>query len=293
MSVYDSILITGAGGMLGHALADLLRARGLNPVTLDRASLDIANPDALAKVFADHKPTLLLNAAAHTKVDLCEQEKDLADAINGYAVGRMAEGSKKFGTKLVHVSTDFVFDGSGTRPYRVDDPVNPVSAYGKSKLLGETELQKHSPPDALIVRTAWVYGRHGANFPRTMVAAARAGKPLKVVADQIGSPTYAPDLAAAILDLVDRNARGVFNATNAGQTSWHGFAVATMQAFGIATDVVPLTSADWAKIRPNSAHRPAYSVLDLSPLEKAIARPMRSWQDALTDYKFAVDQHGF
>jgi dTDP-4-dehydrorhamnose reductase len=292
MSLCQSTLITGAGGMLGHALAYLLRSRGVTPITCDRASLDIANPDALAEVFADHKPTLLLNCAAHTKVDLCEQEQDKANAINGTAVGQMAELSRRNGTCLVHVSTDFVFNGSGSRPYRSDEPVQPLSAYGRSKLLGETLLQENAPKDWLIVRTAWVYGRHGANFPRTMVTAARAGKPLKVVNDQVGSPTYTVDLAEGILALLDHGARGLWHLTNAGQTNWRDFAQAAVEEFGIKTEVAPCTSAEWQKIRPNSAHRPSYSVLDIEPFAKLVGRPMRNWRDALRDYRKAVDAAG-
>ena len=202
MSLYDRIVITGGGGMLGHALADVLRSRGRSPVSLARAECDVADDDHVRAIF-DHKPTLVLNCAAHTKVDLCEEEPARADAVNGYAVGKIASLCRETGACLVHVSTDFVFDGNGTKPYRADDPVRPLSAYGRSKLLGETELQKHAPKDWLIVRTAWVYGRHGANFPRTMVTVARAGKPLKVVSDQVGSPTYTVDLAEAILALLD------------------------------------------------------------------------------------------
>ncbi len=147
MNIYDSILVTGGGGMLGHALADLLTERGHHPVAFNRAQLDISNHSALANSFAEHKPTLVLNCAAHTKVDLCEQDHQKADAINGHAVGDIAALCKTSGTALVHVSTDFVFDGSSRRPYLPTDPVNPLSAYGKSKLLGEQAIQK-SPPRA-------------------------------------------------------------------------------------------------------------------------------------------------
>src|SRR3954451_9908806 len=149
--VYDSIVITGGGGMLGHALADALAHRGHQAVALSRAQCDIAKDDDIRRIF-QHRPTLLLNCAAHTKVDLCEQEKELADTINGYAVGKMAALAREHGTYLVHVSNDFVFDGRGTRPYKTDDPVNPISAYGRSKLLGETELQKNAPKQWLIAR---------------------------------------------------------------------------------------------------------------------------------------------
>lgn len=293
MSPYDSILIPGGGGMLGHALNDLLSASGRRPVALSHKELDIADESSLKGAFAAHKPTLVLNCAAHTKVDLCEQEPQKADAINGLAVGAMAALCKTCGATLVHISTDFVFDGAKGKPYTVDDPVNPLSAYGRSKLLGERELQKHAPPRWLIVRTAWVYGRHGANFPRTMVQAARAGKPLTVVDDQIGSPTYTVDLAQAILDLLDSGAAGIWHATNSGQTSWFDFAQATLGDFGMRSDIAPLSSAEWAKRRPGSAARPGYSVLDCAPLERHIGRPMRPWRQALADFSHAVEREGF
>jgi dTDP-4-dehydrorhamnose reductase len=291
--LYDSILITGGGGMLGHAMTDLLISRGHRPVALDRQQLDVADPSALKKVFADHKFTLVLNCAAYTKVDLCEQEKEKADAINGLAVGHLTSLCKSAKAALVHVSTDFVFDGSSRRPYVPTDPVHPLSAYGKSKLLGEQELQKNAPPRWLIVRTAWVYGRHGANFPRTIVQAAQAGKPLTVVNDQVGSPTYAVDLAEAILDLLDSGAGGIWHVTNAGQTTWYELATAALEKFGLVAEISPLSSAQWAQKRPNSAPRPAYSVLDLRPLCGQIGRPMRPWREALADFHHAVKAGGF
>lgn len=279
--------------MLGHALADLLAHKGRKPVALTRQQLDVADRAAIERVFLEYKPTLVLNCAAHTKVDLCETEKETADAINGHAVGWMAAWCRRSGAVLAHVSTDFVFEGKSDRPYLPTDPVNPLSAYGKSKLLGEQELQKNAPERWLIVRTAWVYGRHGANFPRTMVQAARAGKSLTVVNDQVGAPTYAVDLGAAILDLLESGARGIWNATNSGQTSWYDFAATTLEEFGIKTDIAPITSVEWAQKRPSAAIRPSFSVLDLAALEGQIKRPMRPWREALTDFRAAVDREGF
>jgi dTDP-4-dehydrorhamnose reductase len=292
MSVYDSIFITGGGGMLGHALSDLLESRGLSPTALSRAECDVTSDADLGRIF-DHKPTLLLNCAAHTKVDLCEDEREKAAAINGHAVGKIADLCRRHGTFLVHVSTDFVFDGSIRRPHRPDDPVHPLQAYGRSKLLGETELQRHAPRDWLIVRTAWVYGRHGANFPRTMVTAARAGKPLSVVSDQIGSPTYAADLAAGILALLEKKATGIWHITNSGETSWFEFAKAALEEFGLANPVAPLTSEEWQKMRPNSCVRPSYTVLDTQAFAEATGRPMRPWREALKDFRAAVERDGF
>ncbi|MGD0464617.1 MAG: dTDP-4-dehydrorhamnose reductase [Tepidisphaeraceae bacterium] len=293
MTLYDSILIIGGQGMLGHALSDLLVSRGRRPVVVDLPQIDITDPSAVKKLFADRSPTLVLNCAAHTKVDLCEQEKEKADAVNGYAVGLLAGSCKSSNATLVHISTDFVFDGSLRRPYLPTDPVNPLSAYGKSKLLGERELQKNAPARWLIVRTAWLYGRHGVNFPRTMVQAAQAGKSLSVVNDQFGSPTYTVDLAEAILDLLDSGAAGLWHATNSGHTSWYDFAKAALEEFGLSAQITPLSSDQWAQKRPNSAPRPAYSILDLQPLHRQIGRSMRPWRDALADFHQAVQRNGF
>ena len=291
MSIYDKIIITG-GGMLAHAFSDVLQRRGAAATMLTHAQCDISDDSAVACLFAS-PPTLLLNCAAHTKVDLCESEKEKADAINGYAVGKMAALGREHNTFLVHVSTDFVFDDSIQRPHRPHDPVNPMQAYGRSKLLGETELQKNAPKDWLIVRTAWVYGRHGVNFPRTMVTAARAGKPLSVVADQIGSPTYTIDLADGILALLDAGARGIYHITNSGQTNWLEFAKAALEEFGLPPNVAPLTSDQWRAMKPNSAVRPTYSVLDIEGFAQTVGRPMRPWQEGLKDFRIAVERDGF
>jgi dTDP-4-dehydrorhamnose reductase len=291
MTLLDSIVITGGHGMLAHALTDALHARGLKPVVLPRSQCDLANDADIRRIF-DHQPTLLLNCAAHTRVDLCEQEPELANQINGYAVGTMAALCREHGTTMVQVSTDFVFNGHGTKPYSIDEPVAPLSAYGKSKLLGETELQRNAPANWLIVRTAWVYGRHGANFPRTMVTVARAGKPLNVVCDQIGSPTYTVDLAAGILALLDHGATGIFHITNRGETNWREFAQAALAEFGIDHPVGAITSADWVKQKPTAAARPSYSVLDLSKFEKASAMRLRPWREALAAFHREVEAAG-
>jgi dTDP-4-dehydrorhamnose reductase len=291
MNLYDSIVITGAKGMLAHALTDALHLRGLKPVLLSRAQCDLAKEQEVNNIF-EHKPTLVLNCAAHTKVDQCEQEPELANRINGYAVGQIAQLCKAHGSALVHVSTDFVFNGRGTQPYKIDEPGAPLSAYGKSKLLGETQLQENSPRNWLIIRTAWVYGRHGANFPKTMINVAKAGKPLAVVSDQVGAPTYTVDLAAGILALLDHNAQGIYHITNSGQTNWCEFARASLTEFGVDHPVSAITSADWEKQKPNAAARPRYSVLDLSRFEQTCGIKMRRWQEALAAFHQEVDLAG-
>jgi dTDP-4-dehydrorhamnose reductase len=292
MNPFQTVVITGANGMLGHALTDALMSRGITPIALPRARCDLADASQIQKLF-DHKPTLVLNCAAHTKVDQCEQEPELADRINGVAVGELAAGCKRTGAMLVHVSTDFVFNGRGTAPYKIDDPTGPLSAYGRSKLLGETELKRNAPDRWLIVRTAWVFGRHGANFPRTMVTVAKAGKPLSVITDQIGSPTYTVDLAAGILALIDRNANGVFAFTNSGQTNWNEFARTTLEMFGVDHPVGATTADEWAKQKPNAAVRPRFSAMDLAPFEQAAGYRPRDWKQALRDYQASAVASGF
>ena len=278
--------------MLARAMIAALKARGHSPAAADIDRYDITRREDVWRVFAEHRPTLLINCAAHTNVDKCDEEPQKADAINGYAVGLLAQAAREHGACLVHYSTDFVFDGASRRPYRADDPPRPLSAYGRSKLLGERMLQENAPPRWMIVRTAWLFGQGGASFPRTIVERARAGQPLKVVNDQIGCPTYAPDLANATLDLLDRDARGIWHATNSGTTNWYEFARGVLTEFAVAATLTPITSADWKQIRPNSAHRPAYSVLDLEPLQTLLGRPMRPWQEALHDYRRAVAEAG-
>jgi dTDP-4-dehydrorhamnose reductase len=285
MALYDSILITGGRGMLAHAFAQTLAARGLRAAVAGRGECDIADPAQVVAAFDRHCPTLLINCAAYTKVDLAEKERDAATRANGTGPAILAEQCRRSGAALVHFSTDYVVDGSLRRPLRPDDPVGPHSAYGHSKLEGERAIQSDPPPRWLIARTAWLYGPNGPNFVQTMLNIARAGKPLRVVDDQVGSPTYTFDLAAATLDLLDRGAAGVWHVATAGQTSWFDFAKAIFGEWGLSPDLAPTTSAQWKATKPDAATRPAYSVFDLSPLEQLLGRPMRPWREALHAYR--------
>lgn len=292
MNTFDSVVITGGGGMLAQAIREVLNGRNVSAAALDRSQCDITNPEDVRRLFSEHKPTLLINCAAHTKVDLCEDEAEKAEAINGRAVGLLAQQAREHGTFLVHYSTDFVFDGASRRPYRTNDPTNPLSVYGRSKLLGERKLQEHAPSKWLILRTAWLYGRGGPSFPRTMVERGRQG-PLKVVNDQIGCPTYTVDLAQATLDLLDRGLTGLWHLTNSGSTNWFDFARAALEEFQVNTSLAPLTTAQWLTMKPKQATRPAFSVLDIEPFAKATGRPMRPWRDALRDFREQVCTAGF
>jgi dTDP-4-dehydrorhamnose reductase len=284
MSDQDSILITGGGGMLALAFKKLLPKAHFPP----RASLDITDVKAVADVFDAIRPKLLINCAAYTKVDLAEQNEEAANQINGHAVGLLAKICDKHNTTLVHFSTDYVFDGKIRRPLKPDDPLAPQSAYGRSKLLGEKLLQQNAPKNWLIIRTAWLYGPGGPSFPQTILNAARAGKTLSVVDDQIGSPTFADDLAAATLQLLDHHATGIWHMTNDGSVSWHDFAAAILEEFDVPANLSRTTSADWKKSRPTSAVRPAYSVLDLDPFEKLTGNRPPPWREALKYYHRAI-----
>jgi dTDP-4-dehydrorhamnose reductase len=270
--------------MLAQAFRAVLDRFGLQHVDVCRADCDVADAQAVAATFERLRPTLLINCAAYTKVDLAEKEREAAHRANAIGPGVLAAECRRHGTALVHFSTDYVFDGSIRRPLRPEDPVGPQSAYGQSKLEGERAIQASLPARWLIVRTAWLYGPGGPNFVQTMLNVARAGKPLRVVNDQVGSPTYTFDLAGATLNLLDRGASGVWHVSNSGETTWFDFARAIFEAWGLSPDLQPTTSAQWKATKPDSAVRPAYSVFDLTPLTQLLGRPMRSWREALRDY---------
>lgn len=283
---YKRVLLVGSHGMLAHAVRRTLMRRGVEPVGVDHEHCDITLPQSVRAVFETHRPTLVVNCAAYTAVDKAEQEEELATRINGDGPRNLAEACMEMGATLVHFSTDFVFDGTATEPYRVEDKPEPLGAYGRSKLAGDIAIEDTGLGDWLTIRTSWLYGAGpGRPFPKVILEAARAGKPLRVVSDQRGSPTFTCDLAQTTLDLLDAEARGLFHVTNAGHTTWFEFTQAICETFRVTpTELSPTTAADWAKMKPDSAPRPAYSVLDLSRTEGAVGRPMRHWRQALEDY---------
>jgi dTDP-4-dehydrorhamnose reductase len=280
----QKFLITGGAGMLAQALARVIRERGVESVAMSRAELDISNPEQVSEAFAKHQPTVVLNTAAYTKVDLAETETERAEAVNGKGPQVLSLMCADHHAKLVHFSTDFVFDGKSTLPYRPSDATNPLSAYGRTKLSGERKLR----PNDLNIRTAWLYGPGGACFPQTILNAARAGKPLRVVSDQTGTPTFTRDLAEATLALLDADAQGRFHFTNFGQTTWFDFTRAILDEFKLTADLQPISSADWQKIRPNTAVRPAYSVLDTSDFTRTTGKTPRDWREALHEYRIEL-----
>lgn len=255
------VLITGARGQLGRALIATAPESAVLDAT-DVAELDICDAAAVAAHLAATRPDLVINAAAYTAVDRAESDEAAAHRINAEAVGNLARAAGDTGARLVHVSTDFVFDGRQSTPYAPDAAPNPLSAYGRTKLAGE----QAAGAEALIVRTAWVYAAQGGNFVHTMLRLMAERDQVRVVADQIGTPTHATGLAEAIWSLSARDARGIFHHTDSGAASWYDFAVAIQEealARGLLTreiPVEPIATADY----PTPAMRPAYSVLDKS-----------------------------
>lgn len=279
------ILITGARGQLGRTLAEELARRGHDIDAPTRAALDLRAPQAdIAAYVAASAPDWVVNCAAMTDVDGCEAEPELALQLNARAPAALAEAASANGARLLQVSTDYVFAGDATRPYREDDPTGPLGAYGRSKLAGEQAVRA-AAPDALIVRTSWLYSVHGRNFFKTMLRLFAEQESLRVVDDQVGSPTAVPDLAAALAELIARDASGLMHAANGGACSWHAFAVAirdeALAAGLIEREVAiePVTTREF----PRPAPRPGYSVLDSSRLARALGRPMRPWREALGD----------
>ncbi|MEZ5541393.1 MAG: dTDP-4-dehydrorhamnose reductase [Pseudomonadota bacterium] len=274
--------MTGARGQLGSEVVRSLQDAGMTALAPARDELDFLLPDSIATCIARLRPDWIVNCAAYTQVDRAESEPETAFAVNRDAAGRLAQAAVARGARLLHVSTDFVFNGRQTRPYRETDAPDPLGVYGRSKLEGEAAVVA-ALPDAAIVRTAWVYGVHGHNFVKTMLRVAGQGKPLRVVADQIGSPTWAADIAAALLRLLAAQAHGVYHFAGAGQTSWHGFAQAILDravacGFDLATRTVePITTADY----PTAAVRPAYSVLDTGKIAGIPGVVVPAWQDSL------------
>lgn len=281
------ILITGGRGQLAQALGERAAARGLAARTLGRPGFDFDRPETIDAAFAAHPPRLVINAAAYTAVDAAEDDAEAAFRANRDGPARLAALAAAADVPLIHVSTDYVFDGTKGAPYGETDATAPTGVYGASKRAGE-EAVLASGARALILRTAWVYSARGRNFVRTMLAAAAAGRDLRVVADQRGSPTAAEDLAALILDLaakVDAGAAeghwGIYHAAGSGEASWHEFAraiFAEAARYGVPTPAIAaIATSDW----PTRARRPADSRLDCAKLGRVFGLALPPWRDSL------------
>jgi dTDP-4-dehydrorhamnose reductase len=269
------VLVTGAKGQLGVELLDVL-GRDHDVVGLDLPELDITTPEA-TRGIAGARPAWVVHAAAWTDVDGCERDPARALLVNGEGTRRVAEACRAVGAGLVYLSTDYVFDGRKGAPYLETDPVSPLSVYARSKVAGEEAVRAAAPRWA-IVRTAWLFGASGKNFVKTIVEKAAAGGPLRVVDDQVGSPTYARDLAEAIGQLVSRDLTGTYHVTNSGSCSWCAFTRAIVEEVGLAhVAVTPMTTAELGRPAP----RPAFSVLANHAWAAAGLRPLRPWPEAL------------
>ncbi|WP_120338006.1 dTDP-4-dehydrorhamnose reductase [Cryobacterium soli] len=275
-------LIAGAAGMLGRDLQDALAGRDVTAV--DRGELDITDLAAVREAVAGYD--VIINAAAYTAVDAAEENEAAAYLVNAIGPRNLAIGAAFVGAKLVQISTDYVFDGAGSAPYVEDTAIDPINAYGRTKAAGEQFVLTEHPAGSYIVRTAWLYGAHGPNFGRTMLTLAAGRDTVSVVADQFGQPTWTVDLAAQIVALLDADApAGIYHGTNAGKTSWFGFAQAVFESAGLDPErVEPTDSTKF--VRP--AARPAYSVLGHDAWAAAGLTPMRDWRDALA----AAARHG-
>jgi dTDP-4-dehydrorhamnose reductase len=272
------IAITGAGGMLGQALSPCLESRGHQTVDLPKEELDVTNYSSVQQGLTAIKGLdLVIHCAAYTKVDQAESERGLAYLINGYGTENLAVVCNKLNVPMLYVSSDYVFDGEQHQPYTPWDFTRPLSVYGKSKLAGEMAVQRHLTK-FYIVRTSWLYGPHGKNFVETVIRLAEEKKPLRIVSDQIGSPTCTLSLAEVIADLIGTERWGVYHASDDGITSWYEFAKAIVNDPSI--QVIPIETKDM----PRPATRPKYSVLDKTSLVSTIGRELPSWQDSLNTY---------
>ena len=297
------ILITGAHGQLGNELRRLLETgsseigpipacyEGCQVVLTDAAELDITDGSAVDAYVSEGGFDLIVNCAAMTNVDGCEVAEDAAYRVNADAPGNLARAANASGAKLVHVSTDYVFPGTEADPRTEDDAVGPVSAYGRTKLAGERQVQEACPRH-FIVRTAWLYGYVGKNFVKTMMRLGETRDEVTVVDDQLGNPTNANDLAYEILKIATTDEYGIYHCTNKGTCSWADFAEAIMEEAGLDCKVVRCTSEEYAKANPASAKRPAYSSLRNKHLEETVGDEMRPWREAFAVYMQRLGQLG-
>lgn len=275
------ILVTGAYGQLGNALQrELAGDNNIEAIFTDADSLDITDPTALDRFFEDNPVEIIVNCAAYTAVDKAESDDLKAAAINTAAVGNLGQVASKYGIKVIHISTDYVFSGESFRPYKENDEPYPQSIYGRTKLEGEGLLTSFCK-DTLIIRTAWLYSEFGNNFVKTMLRLSGERDEINVVSDQIGSPTYAGDLASAIHTIIsDKNWQpGIYHFTNEGVASWYDFTKAIFEIAGKSTRVNPIPTAQY----PTPAKRPLYSVLSKNKIKQNYGITIPYWRDSLAE----------
>ncbi|MBQ9201233.1 MAG: dTDP-4-dehydrorhamnose reductase [Bacteroidales bacterium] len=286
-----TILVTGANGQLGNELRLLgPRYPQFKFDFIDIQELDLCQPRAVSDYFETLRPDYLINCAAYTAVDKAESDVALCWRVNRDAVEHLAKSASICGCRCLHVSTDYVFDGKGLgRPYLETDPTGPVSVYGQSKLAGEEALLKYCP-DAVILRTAWLYSPFGNNFVKTMLRLGKAGSALRVVNDQLGTPTYAADLAVALMTVIlsaeeGKYAPGIYHFTDEGSCTWYEFTREIHCQAGLSVQVTPVTTAEY----PTAAVRPAYSILDKTKIKMTYGLTIPDWKDSLSQCLKRID----
>lgn len=284
-----TIIVTGSNGQLGSELKDLsVSLPDFEWIFTTRENLNLAKEEDIQKLFEQYQPAWFVNCAAYTLVDKAESEKEESLAANAVAPGIIARECAKNGTKLIHVSTDYVFHGDGTKPYQPEDLTNPVNFYGETKLQGEQNALSNNP-ETIIIRTSWVYSSYGKNFVKTMRNLMASRSDLNVVADQKGTPTYAKDLAQAIISIIQSSKQtwGVYHFSNVGEITWFDFAEAIRDISSLDCNVHPIPTTDF----PTPAKRPAYSVLDKSKIEENYAVVLRDWKESLTECIGILDKN--
>lgn len=273
------IIVTGSNGQLGYELRQLA---SLYPqyqfIFLDRQDVGIEDDKKIKEILLKEKPVYFINCAAYTAVDKAEEEIERSNEINGYAVGRIALACKETGTRFIHISTDYVFDGISNIPLKETDAIGPINQYGRSKLLGE-ELVLKNNPDSIIIRTSWVYSVSGKNFVHTMIRLMKEKKEISVVDDQIGSPTNAEDLAGVIMNIITNSkwVPGIYNYSNEGKISWYQFATAIKELIHSGCIINPISSEQF----PTPAKRPKFSLLDKQKIQQLYNIQLINWKDSL------------
>lgn len=272
------ILVTGAKGQLGHDVMNELAKRGHEGIGVDVEEMDITNPEIVDKVITESKVDAVMHGAAYTAVDAAEDNLELCRKINAYGTENVAKVCKKLDIPMVYISTDYVFDGEGTRPWEPDDERHPLNAYGQTKYEGELAVEKLDK--FFIIRIAWVFGVNGKNFIKTMLNLAKTHDTLTVVNDQTGSPTYTYDLARLLVDMMETDKYGFYHATNEGLCTWYEFAVEIFRQAGVDVKVIPVSSEEYKA----KAKRPCNSRMNKDKLDEMGFERLPSWQDALARY---------
>lgn len=275
------VLVTGVKGQLGHDVVNEMEKRGLTPIGVDLAEMDITDKEACDRVITEANVEAVIHCAAYTAVDAAEDNVDVCMKVNAGGTRNIAGVCKKLGIKMMYISTDYVFDGQGTRPWEPDDPVvEPLNVYGQSKYEGEVAVEKYAPKH-YIVRIAWVFGLNGKNFIKTMINLGKTHDTLTVVNDQIGTPTYTYDLARLLVDMLEKEEYGKYHATNeGGYISWYDFAKEIFAQAGMDVKVLPVSSAEY----PAKAKRPSNSRMEKKKLDEHGFTRLPDWKDALGRY---------